>query len=506
MNPQLPKWFVILIAASLILASDAGAVAAGKPSDTGSETLKLAILAPITGPAESFGRSARDGALLAIAQQNAGGGILGRTVAPLIEDTACNATMAVDAAHKVIDQEGVRYIIGDVCSGSAAAMAEVTNAAGVIQMAPTATNPSVTLNGDGSVKPYTFRACYIDPFQGQVGAWFARNTLTLRKAFILLDPNNPYVKGLAGAFEAAFVARGGQIAGKAEYSSQDTDFSPVLARVAAATPDMIYLPDFYPVVNLVTKQAKEKGITAPFLGGDGWESPDLDIKSADGGYFTTHFSLEDPRPEVAAFDHAFRAAYGYPPDSAAALGYDSARLIFQALREAGTTDTATVKTKLAGIAYQGVTGSLIYDGNHNPFKSAAIMRVSKDAGIHLYTLVSPPQPLLTVNYPNGRPGSFFTFTGAGYPPGRAAAVIVNGHTVTDTLPVDAAGAFSVQLSTAAAGAGRYYVTAAVNPSATAAFTLDAAAPLRPQEGSGPVVAVPEGIAYTRFVYQPFARR
>ena len=145
----------------------------------------------------------------------------------------------------------------------------------VVQISPTSTNPSVTVDGNGVTKAYIFRACFIDPFQGQVGAKFAIGTLNAKTAFVMSDQANDYVKGLAEFFEKSFTAGGGTIVGKETYTSSDTDFSAILAKIADAKPDVVYLPDYYNIVNLVTKQAKEKGITAPFMGGDGWDSADL---------------------------------------------------------------------------------------------------------------------------------------------------------------------------------------------------------------------------------------
>ena len=396
-------------------------------------------------------------------------------------------------------------------------MSEITNAAGVIQMSPTATNPQVTVGASG-VKPYVFRACFVDPFQAAAAARFARQTLSAQKAFIMLDPNNAYAKGLADAFQAEF-SRSGTIVGKEAYNSSDTDFSTILDKIVIAEPDMVYLPDYYNIVNLVTAQAKAKGITTPFIGGDGWDSSSLDTAAASGGYFTNHWSSEDPRPEVTAFNQAFQGQYGYAPNAIAALAYDAAKLLFQAMGEAGTTDTAVVKTKLAAISYQGVTGSLFYDQSHNAIKSAVVMRVQTD-GVHYFALIPPNKPAadLTINYNNGSPGSAFTITGANFPPNSTVSITINGH-VVGTITVDGVGGFVFQLNTTDAGEGLYSVTvtvnpgvtthlatAAVNPSATTRFTLDDTAPLRPVEGGGPVIAVPDGIAYTKFIYLPLIRR
>ena len=303
MKRRASTWFTLIISVFVLIATVSGSTVAAnaaekQPATAPASTLKLAILAPVTA-IPSFGEPARDGALLAIEQQNAGGGILGLTVEPVIEETDCNPTKAVDATNKVISQVGVRYIIGDVCSSSSIAISEIANAAGVIQMSPSATNPQVTV-GAGGVKPYIFRACFTDPFQGAAAARFARGALSAQKTFIMLDPDNAYSNSLADAFQAEF-SRSGAIVGKEVYNSSATDFSAILDTIAAAKPDVVYLPDFFNIANLVTSQAKTKGITTPFIGGDGWDSSDLDAAAASGSYFTNHWSPQDPRSEVAAF-------------------------------------------------------------------------------------------------------------------------------------------------------------------------------------------------------------
>lgn len=357
------------------------AVSACANAGTGGD-IKVAILAPLSGPVPTFGVATRDGALLAINEWNAKGGINGRKLIPVVEDSQCTPDPAVNAANKVIDQDKVKFIIGEVCSKASIPVSEIANAKKVIQISPTSTNPDVTVDKNGKVKDYIFRACFIDPFQGQVGAKFALETLKAKTAFIMEDQSNAYVIGLANFFEKAFTAGGGKIVGKENYTGKDTDFSAILAKVADAKPDVIYLPDYYNIVNLAAKQAKEKGITAPFMGGDGWDSPDLDAKAADGGYFTNHYSPEDTRAEVVNFVKAYGSAYkddkGQPktPDALAALAYDAANLLFTAIQKAGTDDTSKVKDSLAGLTFNGISGKITFDPSHNPVKSATILKVT----------------------------------------------------------------------------------------------------------------------------------
>ncbi len=378
---------VVMVVAMLLAACGGGAPAAQKE-------LKVAILAPLSGGQPTFGVSTRDGALLAIDEWNAKGGVLGMTITPIVEDSQCSADPAVNAANKVIDQDKVHYIIGEVCSSASIPVSEIANAKGVLQISPTSTNPSVTVDANGNVKPYVFRACFIDPFQGTVGAKFALTTLGAKTAFIMYDQGNDYVKGLATDFEQAFTQGGGTIVGKETYVKTDTDFSTILAKVSETKPDVVYLPDYYNIVNLVTKQAKEKGITAPFMGGDGWDSSDLDLQAAAGGYYTNHYSPDDPRPEVQNFLKAYGDKYkddkGNPqvPDALAALAYDATNLLLQAITNAGVDDASKVKDSLAAISYNAVSGKITYDAQHNPIKSATILEVTT-SGVKFKEVVNP---------------------------------------------------------------------------------------------------------------------
>ncbi len=374
------KILSILVIAALLLTACGGAAA---PKE-----LKLAVLAPLSGPVPTFGEMTRDGALLAIEQWNAKNGVLGMTIVPIVEDSQCTPDPAVNAANKVINQDKVHYIIGEVCSKASIPISEIANAAKVIQISPTSTNPSVTVDGNGVTKAYIFRACFIDPFQGQVAAKFALETLKAKTAFIMSDQANDYVKGLAEFFEKSFVAAGGTIVGKESYTANDTDFSAIMAKIADAKPDLVYLPDYYNIVNLATKQAKEKGITAPFMGGDGWDSADLDKAAADGGYFTNHYSPDDPRPEVQDFRKAFEAKYNKTPDALAALAYDATNLMLEAIKAAGVDNTDKVKAAVEAITFKGVSGTITFDTSHNPVKSATILKVTA-AGVVFNSVVNP---------------------------------------------------------------------------------------------------------------------
>lgn len=344
------------------------------------KTLKLAILAPLSGPVPTFGVSTRDGALLAIEEWNAKGGVLGMKITPIVEDSQCTPDPALNAAKKVIEQDKVRYIIGEVCSKASIPISEYANSKKVIQMSPTSTNVAVTVDSTGKTKEFIFRACFIDPFQGLVGANFAVQ-MGAKTAFLMIDQANDYVRGLAEAFEKTFTEKGGEIVGKESYTAEDKDFSAILAKVKQTKPDLVYLPDYYNIVNLATKQAKEKGITVPFMGGDGWDSSDLDLKAAEGGFYTNHYSPDSTAPEVVSFLAAYGAKFkddtgkAKVPDALAALAYDATNIVLQAIKDAGADNTAKVKVALEKIRFDGVSGTITFDAEHNPVKSAVILAV-----------------------------------------------------------------------------------------------------------------------------------
>ncbi len=374
------RLFGVIVVLAMLLSACAGGTAGGGE-------IKVAILAPLSGPVPTFGVSTRDGALLAIEEWNAKGGVLGKKIVPIVEDSQCTPDPAVNAANKVIDQDKVKFIVGEVCSKASIPVSEIANAKGVLQISPTSTNPQVTVGADGKTKEYVFRACFIDPFQGKVGAKFAIEDLKAKTAFVLLDQANDYVKGLAEVFIQEFQAMGGTIVGTESYTAQDTDFSAILAKVADAKPDLVYLPDYYNVVNLVTKQAKEKGITAKFLGGDGWDSSDLDLAAAEGGFFTNHYAADSKAPAAVAFQQAYAARFkddtgkGKVPDALAALAYDATNILLQSIKEAGTDDPAKVKDAMAKIQFDGVSGRITFDAQHNPVKSATILQVTKTGAV-----------------------------------------------------------------------------------------------------------------------------
>ena len=353
------------------------------------EPIKIAMLAAMSGDVKTFGEGTKRGVEMAVEEWNAKGGVLGREVEIIIGDTKCDAQEAANVANKVINQDNVNYIVGAVCSSASIPISEVANQSGVVQISPPSTNPQVTINEDGSNKEYIFRACFLDPFQGEVDAAFAMEELGAKTSAVLYDVGNDYVKGLAEYYKASFEEMGGEAPVFEAYTKEDTDFSALLTKVAEADADVLFLPDYYNKVNVIAKQAKEKGIEAVMLGADGWDSPDLDLEAVDGAYFSNHYSPYDPRPIVQDFVSSFQEEYGMDPDFTAVLAYDATNVLLQAIENAGADDPAKAKDTLAAIEYEGIAGDIKFDENGDPIKKAAISHIT-GGEIEFVKFVAPP--------------------------------------------------------------------------------------------------------------------
>ena len=224
------KVFLSLVILVAVAISACGPKAAGE--------IKVANLSPLSGPVPTFGESTTNGFNFAVDEWNAKGGVAGMKIVPIVEDSQCTADPAVNAANKVIDQDGAHYIVGEVCSSASIPVSEIAEEKGVVQISPTSTNANVTLDVDGNTKKYVFRACFIDPFQGLVMAKFATEQ-GFKTAFIMADQGNDYVRGLAEQFEKHFVSFGGTVVGKENYTGTDTDFSAILTKVADSDAEVL---------------------------------------------------------------------------------------------------------------------------------------------------------------------------------------------------------------------------------------------------------------------------
>ena len=376
--------FLATLVASLFLTG------CDKPASTpGAATgpIKVGEFASMTGSEATFGQSSHEGTLLAVDHLNAAGGVLGRKMELLMEDDQSQAGQPATVVRKLIARDGVVAVLGEVASSRSLEAAPICQQSQIPMISPSSTNPKVTAVGD-----YIFRVCFIDPFQGTVMANFARHTLHLKKVAVLTDVKSDYSLGLAKFFKEGFIADGGAIVAEQNYSSGDKDFSAELTALKAVNPDGIFVPGYYTEVGLIALQAKQLGLNVPLLGGDGWESSSLiPIGGAalEGDYFSTHYSPEDTSAAVQDFVKAFRAKYNKTPDAMAALGYDSAMILADAMKRAGTTDGAKVRDALAAVkGFSGVTGKITMDADRNASKPAVIL-VIRDGQFKYVETVAP---------------------------------------------------------------------------------------------------------------------
>jgi branched-chain amino acid transport system substrate-binding protein len=341
--------------------------------DKNAKEIKIGGVGPLTGEAATFGASTKNGYDMAVAEWNAKGGVLGKQVKMTFADDKGDPAEGATVFTKLIEQDKSVAIVGTVMSKVSLAGAPICQNAKIPMMATSSTNPKVTLVGD-----YIFRTCFIDPFQGTVGAVFAFNDLKAKKAACLFDVGNDYTKGLSEFFKAKFTALGGQVVGYEGHATGTTDFKAQLTKVLATNPDVLYVSDYYNDVALIAKQARELGFKGPLLGGDGWDSPKLvEVGGAavEGCFFTNHYSQDDTSPLVQAFVTSYKAKYGAVPDALAALGYDATNVMLDAIKRAGTTDGDKIKAAMQATDLQTVTGHVKFDSDRNPVKSAVIIEI-----------------------------------------------------------------------------------------------------------------------------------
>jgi branched-chain amino acid transport system substrate-binding protein len=338
----------------------------------------------LTGAQATFGQSTDNGLRLALEEINAAGGVLGQPLRLITKDNQSKPGETSTAVRELITRDKVVALLGEVASGRSLEAAPIAQRSGIPMISPASTNEKVTETGD-----HIFRVCFIDPFQGTVCAKFARK-LGFTKAGIITDVSKDYSLGLAKSFQAEFTKEGGTITGTQSYSGGDKDFSAQLTAVKAGNPQVIFLPAYYTEAPLIIRQARQLGITAPFIGGDGWDSPELVAvggDSVEGCYFSNHFSNQSKDPKVIAFVDSYRKKHNTDPDAMVALGYDSVYLLADAMKRAGTTDPAKVTTALAATKdFQGVTGKITLDDHRNPTKPAVMLLVKNGKFAYVETI------------------------------------------------------------------------------------------------------------------------
>jgi branched-chain amino acid transport system substrate-binding protein len=351
-------------------------------------------VASLTGSEATFGDSTDKAVRLAIDEANSKGGVKGKKLAVKTYDNQGKPEESAVAATRLVVEDRVSVLLGEVASTRSLAMAPIADSNKVPMISPSSTNPKVTKVGDRT-RPYVFRVCFIDPFQGTVMAKFARDQLKVAKVAVLRDVGNDYSVGLADFFLSKFKELGGAVVDDQSYKAGDQDFKAQLTAIKARAPEAIYVPGYYTDVGLIARQARELGIRVPLMGGDGWDSAQLyEIggKALEGCYFSNHYSPEDPSPRIQEFVKKYKARYGVVPDSLAAQGYDAAQIAVDAMSRAKELTGEAIRDALAATKdFPGVTGVITIDADHNAVKPAVVLEIKNGAG-HYVATIPPDAP------------------------------------------------------------------------------------------------------------------
>jgi branched-chain amino acid transport system substrate-binding protein len=354
-------------------------LSAGCPSKKTEDANEIVVgeYGSMTGSEATFGQSTHNGIQMAVDELNAAGGVKGKKIRLVSYDDQGKTSEVGTAVTRLITSDKAIAVIGEVASSLSIAGGQICQQEGVPMISPSSTNPKVTEVGD-----FVFRMCFTDPFQGEVMARFVTNPkdkqgLGLKNVAVLIDQRQAYAQGLARYFEESLKKLGGTVVDKESYQGGDQDFSAQLQKIKEAKPDAVYIPGYYTDVANIGKQVRGMGITAPLLGGDGWEGVlDLNAAALEGAYYSCHYAVDEPRPEVKAFVDKYTAKHKRAPDSMSALGYDAMMLLKAAIDRAPTTDRKAVREALAATKdFRGVTGVITMDDKRNAKKPAVVLQI-----------------------------------------------------------------------------------------------------------------------------------
>ncbi|WP_027108181.1 ABC transporter substrate-binding protein [Lacticigenium naphthae] len=383
------KWVAGVTAMTALVL--AGCEAGDVENQTGDEgSVKLGSMFELTGAVSAYGNAEANAVSLAIDEINEEGGIDGKTIELFEYDTKSEDTEAASVATKLATQDGVSAIIGPATSGATKSAIPSVNRAEVPLVSPSATDDTVTIDGNGDVQPFAYRIGFQDSFQGVSLAKFAETELDAQTAIILGDNSSDYATGLSATFKENF---SGEVVGEENFTADESDFSAVLTRIKNEDFDVLFVPGYYEQAGLIIKQAREMGIEQPILGPDGFGNDTL-IDLAGAGnvsdvYYTSHFSVNSEDPKVQGFIESYEETYGSEPDMFSALAYDAVFVVKQAIEEAGDNAPTAVNDALAELSdFEGITGAFSFDENHNPIKSVTIVELQDGEEVNT-TEVSP---------------------------------------------------------------------------------------------------------------------
>jgi branched-chain amino acid transport system substrate-binding protein len=348
------------------------------------ETIKIAAVLPLTGAVAAYGQQGKQGILLANEMFPE---VLGKKIEVVFIDTKSEKAETANAVARAIDYEKVNAIIGELISGNSLAGSAVADKKKIPMVTPASTNPLVTQG-----KKYMFRVCFIDPFQGEIGAKFAYENLGARNVVIFTDIEQDYCVGLANFFKKTFTALGGTVY-EEYYRTGDQDFSAQLTDALSRNPDILYVPGYYTEIALIARQARQFGFYGPIVAGDGAEAQQLLEIGGDAVndvYYTTHYHPDAAQTDIASvFIEKFQEKYGERPSAMSALNFDAYLIIYDAIVRAGSDDPEAIAQALRETKeFKGVTGVIKMGPGGNPIKSVVINKV-ENGEFKFVTVVNP---------------------------------------------------------------------------------------------------------------------
>jgi branched-chain amino acid transport system substrate-binding protein len=354
------------------------------------DTIKIGVVGPLTGSLAPYGEGVSNGAILAVEQANAKGGVLGQQIELIVLDTQADAQQTNVLVNRLIQRDKIVGLVGPVISAEAAVAGPLCQRSKIPMITPTATADEMTQVGD-----YVFRVCFIDTYQGMAAVNYCWEE-GIRKAAVLYKVGDAYSEGLREVFSGAFTKLGGQVI-TLGYNLGDTDFSAQISNMKSFGAEVVYCPFYYEDAVLVIRQAKAMDYNPTFIGTDGWDAQEVLDQAGDavlGTVITTHYSPTDSRPMVQQYLADYQARFGHFPIVLAALGYDATRLMIDAIERAGSTDPKAIRDALAVTeGFHGVTGDPItLDANRNPLKDVTIIKVVKKDGKLAFEFVASVSP------------------------------------------------------------------------------------------------------------------
>ena len=349
-------------------------------------TIKIGEFASLTGTEATFGISSHEATLMAIEEINAAGGVLGKKLELVTEDNQSKAGESATVVNKLISRDNVVAILGEVASSRSLEAGPICQANKIPMISPASTNPKVTEIGD-----YVFRVCFTDRFQATVMADFATRKLKAKRIAVFTNVKSDYSKGLATFFKDRHVTNGGEIIAQLDYNGGDKDFKGQLTAIKAANPEAVFIPGYYTDCALISIQARQLGITVPLFGGDGWESEklfEIGGQAVEGCYLSTHYSPAVGRELGNKFVENYKKRWnGKTPDALAACGYDSALVLADAIKRAGSTDGQKIRDAIAATKnFPAVTGTITINEKRDATKSAVILKIANGKYEYLETV------------------------------------------------------------------------------------------------------------------------